>query len=112
MQVKGTSLPSHPLIQQVCPAALALLVPWSSVCLTSGHYRHETVGCQDISTFQCVHLLGTGLGAGHTVLDQKPHTNPAPLDILVSAYPPRQTNYSVINTSAVGDKCFEENKAG
>lgn len=25
MQVKGASLPSHPLIQQVCPADLALL---------------------------------------------------------------------------------------
>lgn len=96
----------------MCPAGLALLVPWSSVCLISGHYRHEMVSCQDISTFQCVHLLGTGLRAGDTVLGQKPHTNPAPLDILVSAYPQRQTNYSGINISTVGDKYFEENKAG
>ena len=62
-----------------------------------------------LPTFQCVHLPGTSLGAGDTVMGQKTHTNPAPMDLLVSAHTPKQANQYIILTSAIGEKLFEEN---
>lgn len=42
-------------------------------------------------------------------MGQKTHTNPAPMDLLVSAHTPKQANQYIILTSAIGEKLFEEN---
>lgn len=81
MQVEGISFPSHRLIQQVCPADLALVVPWPSILSHQWALPPSDSGL--ISTLQRVHPPGTGQGAADTVRDQKSHTNPASLDIPV-----------------------------
>lgn len=99
-QAKGSFLPPHLWSWQVHPAGPAPAV-LRSLC-------HQTVSCQDIYShfsIQVFNMLGTVLGAGDSH-GPKPHKNPAPMDIPVSAEPPK-ADKSIYTTSAVGDKCSE-----
>lgn len=85
-----TGVPCSPWLG--CPLVFTVVSPVGTATLRQWVVKTATL----MVTFQCSPLLGAVLGAGDTVMGLKPHRNPAPMDFLVSADPPKQTNQYIM----------------